>query len=74
MILTGTENLEEMMELIADAINDASDGAVCASVFSPTNGESKLSVVSAESGASNAITIKDVSGSLLSNIGIRFYK
>ena len=68
--ITGTENLEEMMELVADAINNASDGEVSASVFSPTSQESKLSLVAAESGASNAITIEDVSGSLLSNIGL----
>jgi flagellar hook-associated protein 2 len=68
--IDGTENLEEMMELVADAINKASDGAISASVFSPTDGESKLSVAAAESGGANAITIQDVSGSLLSNIGL----
>ncbi len=68
--ITGTENLEEMMELVSDAINTASDGLVNASVFSPTSGESKMSIVASESGGANAITIEDVTGSLLGNIGL----
>ena len=68
--ITGTENLEEMMELVSDAINNASDGIVNASVFSPTSDDSKLSLVASESGGANAITIEDVSGSLLGSIGL----
>ncbi len=70
VVLDGTENLKEMMELIADAINTASDGVVTASVFSPTTTESKLSVVAADSGETNAITIKDVTGTMLDTIGM----
>lgn len=69
---SGTETNEELMQIIADAINDALGEAVSASVFSPTSGESKLSVVSKDTGETNAITIQDVSGSLLDSIGINF--
>ena len=68
--IDGTENLEEMMELVADAINDASDGVLNASVFSPTDGNSKLSIVAAGSGSSNAISISDATGGLLDSIGL----
>lgn len=68
--IDGTENLEEMMELVADAINNASDGALNASVFSPIEGESKLSIAAAASGGANSITIQDVAGPLLGNIGL----
>ena len=61
------------MELVSDAINTAStENEVSASVFSPETSESKLSVVSSETGETNAITIEDVSGSLLSSIGLDF--
>lgn len=70
--VAGTENLKELMELIADAINDASEGIVSASVFSPKSGESKLSVINSETGSSNSLVIKDVSGSALSTIGLSF--
>ena len=46
-------------------LNDALSDAVSASVFSPKSGESKLSVVSSDTGEENAITIKDVTGSAL---------
>lgn len=72
VVLDGTENLKEMMELVADAINEASDGAVTASVFSPTSTQSKLSVVAANSGETNAITIQDVTGSVLDTVGMNF--
>lgn len=68
----GTETKEELMELISDAINETLSDTVSASVFSPSSGESKLSVVSAETGETNAITIKDVSGSALESIGMNF--
>lgn len=70
--VAGTENLKELMELIADAINEASEGTVSASVFSPKSGESKLSVINSETGSSNSLVIKDVSGSALSTIGLSF--
>lgn len=70
--VVGTENQEEMMQLIADAINSATDSTVTASVFSPSDGEAKLSVVANDKGESSAITIKDVSGSALSSIGLDF--
>ncbi|MEE9432452.1 MAG: flagellar filament capping protein FliD [Melioribacteraceae bacterium] len=70
--VTGTENQKEMMELIAEAINDATDSTVTASVFSPKDGEAKLTVVSKDKGENNAITIKDVTGSVLSSIGLDF--
>jgi len=70
--VAGTENQEEMMQLIADAINNATDSTVTASVFSPTDGEAKLSVVANDKGENSAITIKDVSGSALSSIGLDF--
>jgi flagellar hook-associated protein 2 len=72
VIVAGTETKEELMELIADAVNEALDDAVSASVFSPKSGESKLSIVSKETGEANAITIKDVSGSMLQSIGMNF--
>lgn len=68
----GTETKKELMELISSAINKALGDAVSASVFSPSTGESKLSVVSAETGETNSITIKDVSGSALETIGMNF--
>jgi flagellar hook-associated protein 2 len=68
--IDGTENLKEMMEMIAETINDASDGVLNASVFSPTSGESKLSIVASESGSSNSISIQDVSGNMLDSIGL----
>jgi len=68
--IDGLENLEEMMELVASAINNATDGVVNASLFSPTDGNSKLSIVAAESGSSNAISITDESGGLLNTIGL----
>lgn len=70
--VAGTENLKELMELIADAINEASEGTISASVFSPKSGESKLSVINSETGSSNSLIIKDVSGSALSTIGLSF--
>lgn len=70
--VAGTETKEELMELIADAINEALTDSVSASVFSPKEGESKLSVVSKETGEANAITIKDVSGSALQSVGMNF--
>jgi len=70
--VVGTETKAELMELIADAINEALSDAVSASVFSPDDGESKLSVVSAETGEVSAITIKDVTGSALGSIGMSF--
>lgn len=71
--VSGGEKIDELMELVSDAINDATtETEVTASVFSPKNGESKLSVVATESGETNAITIEDVSGSLLSAIGMDF--
>jgi flagellar hook-associated protein 2 len=60
------------MELIADKINEALSDVVSASVFSPTTAESKLSVVSAETGETNAITIKDITGAALNSIGMDF--
>ncbi len=70
--VAGTETQKELMELIADAINNATDSTVTASVFAPKDGEAKLSVVAKDSGENNAITIKDVSGSALDSIGISF--
>lgn len=70
--VAGSETKKELMELIADAINDALSDSVSASVFSPKSGQSKLSVVSAETGEENAITIKDVTGSALQSIGMNF--
>ena len=70
--VAGTENLEELMELVADAINNAENSTVTASVFAPKDGEVKLSVVSKESGEDNAITIEDVNGSALDTIGLDF--
>jgi flagellar hook-associated protein 2 len=70
--LNGSETREELMEHISDAINDAMSDIVSSSVFSPKSGESKLSLVSAETGETNAITIQDMSGSLLSSIGMDF--
>lgn len=71
--ISGGERIEELMELVSDAINDATaETEVTASVFSPKNGESKLSLVATESGETNAITIEDISGSLLSSIGMDF--
>jgi len=70
--VAGTENQKELMELVADAINNATDSNVTASVFAPKNGEAKLSVVAKDSGEDNAITIKDVTGSALDSIGLNF--
>ena len=70
--VAGTENQKEIMELIADAINSATDSNVTASVFAPASGEAKLSVVAKESGEDNAITIQDVTGSALDSIGLNF--
>ena len=70
--VTGTENQKELMELIAEAINNATDSNVTASVFAPKDGEAKLSVVAKESGENNAITIKDVTGYALDSIGMNF--
>ena len=67
--LAGSESFKELMDIISEAINKASDGEVNASVFSPTGSQSKLSVVAANSGSSNALTIEDVSGGVLSSIG-----
>ena len=68
----GTETNDELMGMIAEAINDAMSDAVSASVFSPTSGTSKLSIVANETGSDNAITITDVSGSLLDSFGLDF--
>ena len=70
--VTGSETKKELMQMIADKINEALKDVVSASVFSPTTSESKLSVVSAETGEVNAITIKDVTGSALDSIGMNF--
>ncbi|MBK7104465.1 MAG: flagellar filament capping protein FliD [Ignavibacteriae bacterium] len=70
--LEGAETKEELMQIIADAINEALGDAVSASVFSPKNGESKLSVISTESGSDNAIIIKDVTGNALDTVGLSF--
>lgn len=70
--VTGTETNDELMEIIADAINDSISEGVVASVFSPENGQSKISLVASETGEDNAITIKDVTGSLLESVGLNF--
>jgi len=70
--VAGTETKAELMELIADTVNEALGDAVSASVFSPKTGESKLSVVSKETGEASAITIKDVAGNALNSIGMNF--
>lgn len=70
--VTGTETNDELMELIADAINDSTIDGVVASVFSPEDGQSKISLVASETGEANAITIKDVTGSLLESVGLNF--
>ncbi|MFZ1289108.1 MAG: flagellar filament capping protein FliD [Melioribacteraceae bacterium] len=70
--LEGAETKEELMKIIAEAINEALGDAVSAAVFSPKNGESKLSVISTESGSDNAITIKDVTGNALDTVGLSF--
>lgn len=70
--LGGSETKDELMKIIADAVNSALSDAVSASVFSPKNGESKLSIISKESGSDNAITIKDETGNLLQSIGMNF--
>lgn len=70
--LEGAETKEELMQIIAEAINEALGDAVSAAVFSPKNGESKLSVISKESGSDNEIIIKDVTGSALNSIGLNF--
>jgi len=70
--LTGSETKQELMEAIAEGINEAMDNAVHAAVFSPTSGVSKLSVTSNESGQDFAITIQDVTGSVLDSIGMNF--
>ncbi|MCB0729850.1 MAG: flagellar filament capping protein FliD [Ignavibacteriae bacterium] len=70
--LAGSETKEELMEKIAEAINEALGDAVTASIFSPINGESKLSLQAIESGSESAITIKDVTGGALDSIGMNF--
>ena len=70
--LVGTETYNELMEKISKSINEKAEGVVNASVFSPKNGESKLSLVAAESGSANSVTIKDVTGSALNAIGMNF--
>jgi flagellar hook-associated protein 2 len=68
----GSETKDELMKIIAEAVNEALSDAVTASVFSPKNGESKLSLQAINSGSDNAITIKDVSGGALASIGMDF--
>lgn len=69
--LDGTETFEDLMNLIEQEINDAATGSeISASVFSPSTDNSKLSIIASETGSSNAITIEDVSGNLLSTVGL----
>ncbi|MBI1932592.1 MAG: flagellar filament capping protein FliD [Ignavibacteriales bacterium] len=70
--LEGSETKDELMKIIAEAVNSALSDVVSASVFSPKNGESKLSIISKKSGSDNAITIKDETGNLLQSIGMNF--
>ena len=70
--LEGSETKDELMKIIAEAVNNALSEVVSASVFSPKNGESKLSIISKKSGSDNAITIKDETGNLLQSIGMNF--
>ena len=72
IIVEGTETVKEVMEKIADAINNDEESNVKASIFAPKDGEAKLSVVAGNSGQNNAITINDVSGNVLGSIGMNF--
>ncbi len=65
VVLDGTENLEEMVKVVSEAINNAAEGVISSSVFSPSSGKSKLSLVASTTGSSNSISVSDVSGSIL---------
>ncbi len=67
---TGSETYSELMTKISDAINEASDGSVTASVFSPTTGNTKLSITAGSSGKDNEITLTDVTGNALDSVGL----
>jgi len=67
---TGSETYKELMEKISTAINEAGNGSIAASAFSPITGQSKLSIAAQNSGKDNEITLSDVSGNALASIGL----
>ena len=67
--LSSGDSNSTVLTNIANAIN-ASDGDVTASVVTDTSSTSRLVLQSTQTGSANAITLSDMTGTLLSNIGL----
>lgn len=67
--LSSGDSNSTVLSNIANAIN-AAGGDVTASVVTDTSSTSRLVLQSTQTGSSNAITLSDTTGTLLSNIGL----
>jgi flagellar hook-associated protein 2 len=68
--VTGTETNEQLFEKVANSINGTQDIEINAAIVNDTGTTQRLTLSSKKTGLDNAMTLTDISGSLLSNLGI----